>query len=88
MSNKLETKLSEYAKTPAYPFHMPGHKRIMNPMECSSAKNHSPGIYSLDITEIDKALGRAEDLVLRERLHLRNACRNFCRSTQRRPHSH
>ena len=53
MSNKLETKLSEYAKTPAYPFHMPGHKRIMNPMECSSAKNHSPGIYSLDITEID-----------------------------------
>ena len=53
MSNNLETKLTEYAKTPAYPFHMPGHKRIINPMECSSAKNHSPGIYSLDITEID-----------------------------------
>ena len=86
MSNNLETKLAEYAKTPAYPFHMPGHKRIMNPMECASvstvlsdtaedsvdisandpsenhfpendessfAKNHSPGIYSLDITEID-----------------------------------
>lgn len=36
MSNNLETKLTEYAKTPAYPFHMPGHKRIMNPMESSS----------------------------------------------------
>ena len=36
MSDNLETKLSEYAKTPAYPFHMPGHKRIMNPMEPSS----------------------------------------------------
>lgn len=86
MSNNLETQLSEYAKSPAYPFHMPGHKRIMNPMEpssvttvlagaaqdsadisatapsenhfpeneeSSSAKNHSPGIYALDITEID-----------------------------------
>ena len=36
MSNNLETQLSEYAKSPAYPFHMPGHKRIMNPMEPSS----------------------------------------------------
>ena len=60
MSNNLETKLTEYAKTPAYPFHMPGHKRIMNPMESSSVATvlagtaeDSAGIYALDITEID-----------------------------------
>ena len=67
MSNKLETKLSEYAKTPAYPFHMPGHKRIMNPMnaaaaedalagdtdDSSAAKTHFLGVYGIDITEID-----------------------------------
>ena len=67
MSNNLETQLSEYAKSPAYPFHMPGHKRIMNPMnaaaaedalagdtdDSSAAKTHFLGVYGIDITEID-----------------------------------
>ncbi len=39
----LDQKLDEYAKTGAYPFHMPGHKRV-------SLRDFDP--YSIDITEI------------------------------------
>lgn len=39
---ELFDKLTEYAKTDAYPFHMPGHKRNLNEK-----------VYSTDITEID-----------------------------------
>ena len=73
MSDTLESKLKKYTSSPAYPFHMPGHKRIMNPMEdfssykaatitegdsqgissAGTSAHHSPGIYAIDITEID-----------------------------------
>lgn len=39
----LENKLVEYSKSNAYPFHMPGHKRILPDF---------PNPYSIDITEI------------------------------------
>lgn len=47
MSDYLEIKLKEYSASNAHPFHMPGHKRSMNPLE------GQPGIYGIDITEID-----------------------------------
>ena len=40
----LDKKLLEYAKTDMYPFHMPGHKRIM-------IEDYNP--YQIDITEIE-----------------------------------
>ena len=45
MQENLETKLLEYAKSDTYAFHMPGHKRIMDPLGGEAIK--------LDITEID-----------------------------------
>ena len=65
--------VKKYAESGNLRFHMPGHKRIMNPMECSAvtailagtaedsadisatdpSENCSPGIYAIDITEID-----------------------------------
>ena len=57
MSDYLETRLKEYAASSAYPFHMPGHKRSMNPLEdirkADSRQKNNPGVYGLDITEID-----------------------------------
>lgn len=43
MSEQLDEKLSEYAKSGAIPFHMPGHKRVC-------LKSFDP--YKIDITEI------------------------------------
>lgn len=43
-------KLTEYAGSDAYPFHMPGHKRREIP---DSLKTGFPDPYSIDITEID-----------------------------------
>lgn len=43
---KLYDKLNYYAKTDAYPFHMPGHKRRIDVMP-----KWNP--YAMDITEID-----------------------------------
>ena len=40
----LDKKLLEYSKTDMYPFHMPGHKRIM-------IEDYNP--YQIDITEIE-----------------------------------
>lgn len=37
-------KLKEYAKSDAYPFHMPGHKRKVDWIS---------NVYDIDITEID-----------------------------------
>lgn len=45
MSENLESKLRSYAASGAYPFHMPGHKRVMDPLGCDAVK--------IDITEID-----------------------------------
>lgn len=43
---KLLNSLEEYSKSPAYPFHMPGHKRRMDSLD--------PRLpWQLDITEID-----------------------------------
>lgn len=43
---KLLNRLEEYSKSPAYPFHMPGHKRRMDSLD--------PRLpWQLDITEID-----------------------------------
>ena len=44
-------KLREYAKSDAYPFHMPGHKRKVDWIS---------DVYDIDITEIDGfEIGRA-----------------------------
>ena len=55
----LYTKLIEYSRSPAYPFHMPGHKRHMMFME-------NP--YGFDLTEIDgfDNLHEAGDLLKKE----------------------
>ena len=45
MRENLELKLKNYAASGAYPFHMPGHKRVMDPLGCDAVK--------IDITEID-----------------------------------
>lgn len=42
--SELYTRLIEYSRSRAYPFHMPGHKRQMMAME-------DP--YRFDLTEID-----------------------------------
>ena len=42
----LYQKLTDYAKSDIYPFHMPGHKRI-------SLKENIRSAYEIDITEID-----------------------------------
>ncbi len=53
----LDNKLKEYAKTDIYPFHMPGHKRIV-------LDTWSP--YQTDITEIDgfDNLHHAQEILL------------------------
>ena len=45
MKDSLEKKLLKYAESDAYAFHMPGHKRVMDPLGGQAMK--------LDITEID-----------------------------------
>ena len=45
MKDSLEKKLQVYAESDAYAFHMPGHKRVMDPLGGQAMK--------LDITEID-----------------------------------
>ena len=45
MKDSLEKKLQAYAESDAYAFHMPGHKRVMDPLGGQAMK--------LDITEID-----------------------------------
>ena len=45
MKESLEKKLQAYAESNAYAFHMPGHKRVMDPLGGQAMK--------LDITEID-----------------------------------
>ena len=45
MGANLEKKLLAYAESDAYAFHMPGHKRVMDPLGGDAVK--------LDITEID-----------------------------------
>ena len=44
MDETIYTKLTQYAKSDAYPFHMPGHKRRVDWIK---------DIYQIDITEID-----------------------------------
>ena len=65
--SSLSRKLAAYSVSPAYPFHMPGHKR--NPEFMSL-----PPINSIDITEIDgfDNLHHAEGI-------LREACRRAAR---------
>ena len=45
MKDSLEKKLQVYAESDAYSFHMPGHKRVMDPL--------GGQVMKLDITEID-----------------------------------
>ena len=47
----LESRLTEYAKSDAYPFHMPGHKR--NPAFAGGPEEENGFPLSRDITEID-----------------------------------
>ena len=58
---KLEDKLQEYAKSDFYPFHMPGHKRRLDPWKFGNP-------YGVDITEIDgfDNLHDAQGIILEE----------------------
>lgn len=58
---RLDEKLLVYSKSDFYPFHMPGHKRNMEPWEVKNP-------YKVDITEIDgfDNLHDAESILLEE----------------------
>ena len=49
----LRTRLTEYAASGAYPFHMPGHKRNVEKASAMTGMGGFPDPFSIDITEID-----------------------------------
>ena len=51
-SHLLINRLKDYSKSPMYPFHMPGHKRLKG-SEGSLAEFDFPNPFSVDITEIE-----------------------------------
>ena len=61
----LDERLSAYARSDYYPFHMPGHKRNLDGLG-------NP--YQMDITEIEgfDNLHHAEDILLQSQERLQN----------------
>ena len=73
---ELYRRLKDYSKTDYYPYHMPGHKRLL----CGEFPRE---IMDIDITEIDgfDNLHHAEDILKRRRRELLPYQRKYLRGS-------